>query len=99
MAIFYFRSDRRELECSVPSSCQVFVMMAYTGTAAKRNGPTCFLHCFSSCAFLPFLQATVCFVLARAFLRLYSKVGTDVDLNFFFFSPKTFLLLKATVKL
>lgn len=88
MAIFYSRSDRRELECFAPSSCQVFIMMAYTATAAKRNGPACSLHCFSSCAFLPFLQATVCFVLARAFLSLYSKMETDVDLNFFFFFTK-----------
>lgn len=76
-------------------------MTAYTGTAAKRNGPACSLHCFfSSCACLPFPHATACFVLARAFLSLYSKLGTDVDLNLFFFSsPKAFLQLKATVKL
>lgn len=75
--------------------------MVYTGSAAKRNDPACSLHYFfSSCAFLPFPHTTACFVLARAVLWLCSKLGTDVDLNLFFFiSPKAFLQLKATVKL
>lgn len=85
MAIFHFRLDRRELVCFALSWFPVFIAMTYTGTGAKRKGPADSLHYFfSSCAFLPFPHATARFVLARAFLWLYSKLGTDVDLNLFF---------------